>query len=118
MEGSATAPARLRRIMFQRLRRARQLDRAKPGDGSAMKDLRWWQLFTRTLFFLDPDEQAGRPSHYMVDVRHLAAELEGVPGALGDLPALELGGEVAHVHGVVGGSPCLLVGIEEEQGSR
>ena len=63
--------------MFQRLRRARQIGRAKPGDGSAMKDLRWWQLFTRTLFFLDPDEHAGRPSHYTVDVRHLATELEG-----------------------------------------
>ena len=35
--------------MFQRLRRQRQLGRAKPGDGSALKDLRWWQTLTRTL---------------------------------------------------------------------
>ena len=63
--------------MFTRLKRSRQLRRAKPGDGSALKDQRWWQLFTRTQFFLDPDELEGRTAHYAVDVRHLAAELEG-----------------------------------------
>lgn len=63
--------------MFTRLKRSRQLRRAKPGDGSALKDQRWWQLFTRTQFFLDPDELAGRTAHYAVDVRYLAAELEG-----------------------------------------
>lgn len=63
--------------MFTRLKRSRQLRRAKPGDGSALKDLRWWQLLTRTQFFLDPAEPAGRPARYAVDVRHLATELEG-----------------------------------------
>lgn len=63
--------------MFTRLRRSRHLRRAKPGDGSALKDLRWWQLFSRTQFFLDPAEEAGRPARYTVDVRHLATELEG-----------------------------------------
>ncbi|MDN5901248.1 MAG: hypothetical protein L0H74_14435 [Brachybacterium sp.] len=63
--------------MFTQLQRSRRLRRAKPGDGSALKDLRWWQLLTRTQFFLDPAEQEGRTTHYCVDVRYLAAELEG-----------------------------------------
>ena len=63
--------------MFQRLRRQRQLGRAKPGDGSALKDLRWWQTLTRTQFALDPDHGAGREASYIVDVRYLATELEG-----------------------------------------
>lgn len=63
--------------MFTRLRRSRHLRRAKPGDGSALKDLRWWQLLTRTQFFLDPADDAGCTAAYTVDVRHLATELEG-----------------------------------------
>jgi hypothetical protein len=63
--------------VFTRLRRSRRLRRAKPGDGSALKDLRWWQLLTRTQFFLDPAEEEGRTAHYAVDVRYLASELEG-----------------------------------------
>ena len=63
--------------MFTRLRRSRQLRRAKPGDGSALKELRWWQLLSRTQFFLDPADEMGRTSSYTVDVRYLATELEG-----------------------------------------
>jgi hypothetical protein len=63
--------------MFQRLRRQRRLGRAKPGDGSALKDLRWWQTLSRTQFSLDPDPAAGRDASYIVDVRYLATELEG-----------------------------------------
>ena len=63
--------------MFTRLRRSHHLRRAKPGDGSALTELRWWQLLTRTQFFLDPDPTARRTSHCTVDVRFLAAELEG-----------------------------------------
>lgn len=63
--------------MIRTFGRQRRLRRARPGDGSALKDLRWWQLFTRTLFFLEPSDEAGRPEHYMVDVRFLASELEG-----------------------------------------
>lgn len=63
--------------MITRLQRSRQLRRAKPGDGSPLKDLRWWQLFTRTQFFLDPNEHEGRRARFTVDVHHYAAELEG-----------------------------------------
>ncbi len=65
------------RIMFRRLRRQRQLDRAKPGDGSPLKPLRWWQTLVRTQFVLDPDHQLGRDTAYVVDVRYLASPLEG-----------------------------------------
>lgn len=80
MEGQdrrGTVPPCDGRTMFTRLRRTRRLRRAKPGDGREMKDLRWWQLLSRTLFFLDADEAAGRTAHYTVDVRYLATELEG-----------------------------------------
>ncbi|MGO1978390.1 hypothetical protein [Brachybacterium tyrofermentans] len=63
--------------MFTRLRRSRQLRRARPGDGSALKRFRWWQLATRTLFDLEPAPDGTRPATYTVDVRYLAAELEG-----------------------------------------
>ncbi|MFC7375364.1 hypothetical protein ACFQRD_08845 [Brachybacterium sp. GCM10030268] len=63
--------------MFRRLQRSLRQRRAKPGDGRALTTLRWWQLLTRTQFFLDPDDGAGRFSQYAVDVRYLAAELEG-----------------------------------------
>ncbi|ASK67077.1 hypothetical protein CFK39_06220 [Brachybacterium avium] len=63
--------------MFTQLQHSRLLRRAKPGDGSALQDLRWWQLLTRTQFFLDPDEHTGRTAPFTVDVRFLAAELEG-----------------------------------------
>lgn len=63
--------------MFTRLQRSRRLRRAKPGDGSALKELHWWQVLTRTQFFLDPAEDRGRSARYTVDVRYLAAELEG-----------------------------------------
>ena len=62
--------------MFQRLKRSRQLRRAKPGDGSALKPLAWWQLLTRTQFFLDPAESEGRSARYTVDVHFLASPLE------------------------------------------
>lgn len=63
--------------MFLRRRRHRQLRRAKPGDGSALKSFRWWQLLTRTLFHLELRDEHARPVRYVVDVRHLATELEG-----------------------------------------
>lgn len=86
--------------MFTRLRRAHQLRRAKPGDGSALKDLHWWQLLTRTQFFLDPAEDRGRTAHYAVDVRFLAAELEGgkiAEGARHAPVALYRDGEQLHI---------------------
>lgn len=63
--------------MFKRMQRSRQMRRAKPGNGSALKDLTWWNLLTRTQFFLDPDPGVNRSAHCAVDVRFLATELEG-----------------------------------------
>lgn len=72
-----TAPPHSWRTMFKRLQRSRRLSWAEPGDGSALKDLRWWQVLTRTQFFLDQTEDEERPAMYTVDVRYLATELEG-----------------------------------------
>ncbi|MGP9538377.1 hypothetical protein ACT3SP_10205 [Brachybacterium sp. AOP43-C2-M15] len=88
------------RIMFTRLHRSRRLRRAKPGDGRMLEDLRWWQTFTRTQFFLDPDESAGRPAPYAVDVRYLATELEGgkiAEGARHAPVALHRDGRQVHI---------------------
>lgn len=62
--------------MFTTFRRKRQLRRARPGDGSLLRDLRWWQLLTRTQFFLEPSDDRGDPGRYAVDVHYLADELE------------------------------------------
>lgn len=42
--------------MFSSLRRKRQLRRARPGNGSALRPYRWWNLLTRSMFFLDLGE--------------------------------------------------------------
>ncbi|MEE1650768.1 hypothetical protein V1260_08170 [Brachybacterium sp. J144] len=63
--------------MFRRLQRTRQLRRAKPGDGRELSRLRWWQILTRTQFALPSSTAAGRPELYVVDVHHLASDLEG-----------------------------------------
>src|SRR5690606_16267988 len=54
------------------------------------------------------------------DVELSAVAVEGdrrVPGALGDLPALELGGQIAHVHDVRRLATCPVVGIQGELGA-
>lgn len=52
----------------KKLGRRFRLGRVRPGDGSALRDYRPWQLFSRSLFFLDlADSHA-----YAVDVRYLA----------------------------------------------
>lgn len=52
--------------MFSRLRRNRQLRKVKTGDGSALKDYRFWQPFSRSLFFIEleapePADDTGPP---------------------------------------------------------
>ena len=47
------------------------------GTAARSKRFRWWQLATRTLFDLEPAPDGTRPARYTVDVRYLAAELEG-----------------------------------------
>jgi hypothetical protein len=62
--------------MFQRSRRRRRERRSRPGNGSALKDYRWWQLFHRTLFFLDLPDAGRGVSRYAVDVHHAGDEID------------------------------------------
>lgn len=62
--------------MLDSFRRRRRLRRARPGDGSALRDYRPWQLFTRTLFTLELQDEERGASVYAVDVHFMADELD------------------------------------------
>ncbi|WET83003.1 hypothetical protein P3102_18225 [Amycolatopsis sp. QT-25] len=53
--------------MVKELKRRWRLSRVRAGDGSALVDYRRWQLFSRSLFFLELETHV-----YAVDVRYLA----------------------------------------------
>lgn len=57
-------------------RRRRRMRTIRPGDGRALRGLRWWQLLSRTVFFLDATGPDGSPLQYAVDVHYLADELD------------------------------------------
>ena len=65
--------------MFKRWRRNRQLAKVKPGNGSALQPYRWWQLFGRSVFFIELEESDGRHT-YAVDARYFQDELSGQEG--------------------------------------
>lgn len=59
--------------VFKEWRRRRRIGKVKPGDGRALKPYRWWQLFSRHLFYLDLTEEHGPgddgvPHRYAVHV--------------------------------------------------
>ncbi|GAB2585630.1 hypothetical protein Aab01nite_52640 [Paractinoplanes abujensis] len=91
--------------MFDDYRRRRAIARVKPGNGRPLKRFRWWQTFSRSLFFLP---QGG--SVYAVDVRQwqqfttedgkgkAQLYLNGVQVAVSTLPAVfEVPGGVIEV---------------------
>lgn len=53
--------------MLKEFRRRRRIARVRPGDGSALQDYRFWQLFSRSLFVLDHPGGSGHV--FEVDVR-------------------------------------------------
>ncbi|WP_114854246.1 hypothetical protein [Brachybacterium sp. YJGR34] len=61
--------------MFETHRRRRRERRVRPGDDSALRDYRFWQLFHRSLFVLDLPEADGAMHRMTVDVHHLADDL-------------------------------------------
>jgi hypothetical protein len=58
--------------MVKKLKQRWQVSRVRPGDGSALKDYRSWQLFSRSLYFLELADPPGDGHVFAVDVRHLA----------------------------------------------
>ncbi|WP_299166278.1 hypothetical protein [uncultured Arthrobacter sp.] len=63
--------------MFDQWRRRRAVKRIQPGDGSALRPFRWWQLLSRSLFHLDLASPAGGPVRYTVDVRQWKTDENG-----------------------------------------
>ncbi|MGW6056726.1 hypothetical protein [Streptomyces sp. NPDC055189] len=64
--------------MLDEMRRRRAAQRAKPGDGRALKRFRWWQLTFRALFYLRLTNDEGFQTVYAVDVRHAGNKSTGV----------------------------------------
>ncbi|WP_067965951.1 hypothetical protein [Nocardiopsis trehalosi] len=56
--------------MFEEWRRHRAARRITPGNGRALRPFRWWQPFSRVLFYLPLPDGDGRQVVYAVDVRY------------------------------------------------
>lgn len=56
---------------MKRFRRRWQLNKVRQGDGRALAEYRFWQLFTRSLFYLTVADATGTRHIYAVDVRHM-----------------------------------------------
>lgn len=67
--------------MFKDLKQRRRLNRARPGDHSPLPAYRFWQLYSRSLFFIELPEESGRSARYEVDVRLMAEEDSKRPAA-------------------------------------
>ncbi|MFC4014252.1 hypothetical protein ACFOY2_44000 [Nonomuraea purpurea] len=57
--------------MFKEWQRRRAVQRVQPGNGRTLKRFRWWQPFSRTLFYLPLRNDDGRQVVYAVDVNHV-----------------------------------------------
>ena len=55
--------------MFEASRERRSARRVKPGDGRPLKRFRWWQQFSRSLFYLRLAGADGHRVVYAIDVR-------------------------------------------------
>lgn len=58
--------------MVNKLKIRWQLAKVRAGDGSPLRDYHLWQLFARSVFFLELADHDGISHTYAVDVRHLA----------------------------------------------
>lgn len=61
--------------MFEHQRRKRRVRKVVPGDGSALRPYRIWQVLSRTLFRIELVDGEGARSVYSVDVHFLADEI-------------------------------------------
>lgn len=78
---------------YRHWKRKRAINKVKPGDGHPLKPFRWWQIFTRSLFYKKFTENNGTSKVYAVDVHYFSedetAELyvNGKHSATSKLPA-------------------------------
>lgn len=56
------------RRWYRARRNRKRLRKLKPGDGSRLTPLRWWQLINRTVFAIDVEATAGKTHTYAVDL--------------------------------------------------
>lgn len=63
--------------MFAKGGRLRRTKKVGPGDGSALREYRIRDLFSRSLFFLRLADRTGDAHVYAVDIRHFVDELSG-----------------------------------------
>jgi hypothetical protein len=81
---------------YQKLRARRLERRVRPGDGRPLTRFRWWQSFSRSLFYLRLSNE-GAKTVYAIDVRHAGSwstgeveahlYLDGVHRAVSNTPA-------------------------------
>lgn len=78
---------------YRRWRKNRAIKKIKPGDGHPLKPYKFWQPFSRSLFFIKLTEEDGKTNTYAVDVHYFneneTAELyrNGKHEATSPLPA-------------------------------
>lgn len=66
--------------MFKKWRRRRQLGKIRAGDRSALGDFRFWQVFHRTLFFIELGDEPTGTHVYAVDVHYFADDISDSEG--------------------------------------
>lgn len=57
---------------YRRWRQQRRMNKVKQGDGHSLKRYRFWELFSRSLFFIEIDENDGSTNVYAVDVNYFS----------------------------------------------
>ena len=63
--------------MFEEQRRRRAVQRVKPGNGRPLKRFRWWQMLSRSLFYLPLTDGAGHETVYAIEVSGRASSDDG-----------------------------------------
>lgn len=59
---------------YRSWRRNRKINKVKRGDGHSLKRYRWWHMFTRSLFYIRLDDEAGESDVYAVNVNYFAED--------------------------------------------
>ena len=80
--------------IYRRWKKQRAINKVKPGDGHLIKPLRWWEVFTRTIFYKEFIDEDGAKNVYAVDINYFDemekahVYLNGKHHATAKLPAM------------------------------